>query len=191
VKPQALLLLVLGLLIGPGYFAFCEHVSGRPGPTYALTERGNRWTMPDGSILRLRGGMAYKPVPMELTPDSNGYRLRFTFNVTQDGASDATNEYQVSLLQGDTGIAERSIKVRGRGKVEEALDPLQIFYPGGYVLVLEEVGTPPLAVSGVSLQIDTGVEKPKMWIAWSGLVLLVFGVGILLRDAIMQARRRR
>ncbi len=190
-KPQALLLLVLGLLIGPGYFAFCEHVSGRPGPTYALTERGNRWTMPDGSILRLRGGMAYKPVPLELTPDSNGYRLRFTFNVTQDGASDATNEYQVSLLQGDTGIAERSIKVRGRGKVEEALDPLQIFYPGGYVLVLEEVGTPPLAVSGVSLQIDTGVEKPKMWIAWSGLVLLVFGVGILLRDAIMQARRRR
>jgi hypothetical protein len=191
VKPQALLLLVLGLLIGPGYFAFCEHVSGRPGQTYALTERGNRWMMPDGSILRLRGGMAYKPLPLELTPDSNGYRLRFSFNVTQADASDAVNEYQVSLLQGDTGIAERSIKVKGRGKVDVALDPLQIFYPGGYTLVLEEVGTPPLAVSGVSLQIDTGVEKPKMWIAWSGLALLVLGVGVLLRDAIVQARKRR
>ena len=190
-KPQALLLLVLGLLIGPGYFAFCEHVSGRPGQTYALTERGNRWTMPDGSILRLRGGMAYKPLPLELTPDSNGYRLRFSFNVTQTDASDAANEYQVSLLQADTGIAERSIKVKGRGKVDVALDPLQIFYPGGYTLVLEEVGTPPLAVSGVSLQIDTGVEKPKMWIAWSGLALLVLGVGVLLRDAIVQARKRR
>ena len=190
-KPQALLLLVLGLLIGPGYFAFCEHVSGRPGQTYALTERGNRWTMPDGSILRLRGGMAYKPLPLELTPDSNGYRLRFSFNVTQTDASDAANEYQVSLLQADTGIAERSIKVKGRGKVDVAPDPLQIFYPGGYTLVLEEVGTPPLAVSGVSLQIDTGVEKPKMWIAWSGLALLVLGVGVLLRDAIVQARKRR
>jgi hypothetical protein len=191
VKPQALLLLVLGLLIGPGYFAFCEHVSGRPGQTYALTERGNRWTMPDGSILRLRGGMAYKPLPLELTPDSNGYRLRFSFNVTQTDASDAVNEYQVSLLQADTGIAERSIKVKGRGKVDVVLDPLQIFYPGGYTLVLEEVGTPPLAVSGVSLQVDTGVEKPKMWIAWSGLALLVLGVGVLLRDAILQARKRR
>ena len=190
-KPQALLLLVLGLLIGPGYFAFCEHVSGRPGQTYALTERGNRWTMPDGSILRLRGGMAYKPVPMELTPESNGYRLRFSFNVTQADASEATNEYQVSLLQGDTGIAERSIKVKGRGKVDTALDPLQIFYPGGYVLVLEEVGAPPLTVSGVSLQIDTGVEKPKMWIAWSGFALLVLGVGVLLYDAIKHARKRR
>jgi len=191
VKPQALLLLVLGLLIGPGYFAFCEHVSGRLGQTYALTERGNRWTMPDGSILRLRGGMAYKPLPLELTPDSNGYRLRFSFNVTQTDATDAVNEYQVSLLQADTGIAERSIKVKGRGKVDVALDPLQIFYPGGYTLVLEEVGTPPLAVSGVSLQVDTGVEKPKMWIAWSGLALLVLGVGVLLRDAIVQARKRR
>ena len=190
-KPQALLLLVLGLLIGPGYFAFCEHVSGRLGQTYALTERGNRWTMPDGSILRLRGGMAYKPLPLELTPDSNGYRLRFSFNVTQTDATDAVNEYQVSLLQADTGIAERSIKVKGRGKVDVALDPLQIFYPGGYTLVLEEVGTPPLAVSGVSLQVDTGVEKPKMWIAWSGLALLVLGVGVLLRDAIVQARKRR
>lgn len=190
-KPQALLLLVLGLLLGPGYFAFCEHVSGRPGQTYALTERGNRWAMPDGSILRLRGGMAYKPVPLELTPDSNGYRLRFSFNVTQADASDAANEYQFSLLQADTGIAERSIKVKGRGKVDVTLDPLQIFYPGGYVLVLEEVGTPALAVSGVSLQIDTGVEKPKMWIAWSGMALLVIGVGILLFDAIVQARKRR
>ena len=190
VRPQALLLLVLGLLIGPGYYAFCEHVSGRTGPNYALTERGNRWPLPDGSILRLRGGLAYKPLPLELTPESNGYRLRFSFNVTQADATDAANDYQVSLLQGDTGVTERSIHVKGRGNVTVTLAPLQIFYPGSYVLVLEEVGTAPLTVSGVGLQIDTGVEKPEMWIAWSGLVLLVFGVGILVRDAIVHARKR-
>ena len=190
VKPQALLLIVLGLLIGPGYYAFCEHVSGRSGQNYALTERGNRWPLPDGSILRLRGGLAYKPLPLDLTPESNDYRLRFSFNVTQADATDATNHYQVSLLQGDTGVAERSIEVKGRGNVVVALNPLQIFYPGSYLLVLEEVGTPPLMVSGVSLQIDTSVEKPEMWIAWSGLVLLVFGVGILVRDGIVQARKR-
>lgn len=190
VKPQALLLIVLGLLIGPGYYAFCEHVSGRSGQNYALTERGNRWPLPDGSILRLRGGLAYKPLPLELTPESNDYRLRFSFNVTQADATDATNHYQVSLLQGDAGVAERGIQVKGRGNVVVALNPLQIFYPGSYLLVLEEVGTPPLMVSGVSLQIETGVEKPEMWIAWSGLVMLVLGVGILVRGAIVQARER-
>jgi len=192
VNPQALLLIVLGLLIGPGYYAFCEHVSGRSGQTYALTERGNRWPLPDGSILRLHGGMAYKPVPLELAPESNDYRLRFSFNVTQDDATaaDSTNEYQVSLLQGDTSSVQRSVRVKGRGSVTVTLAPLQIFYPGSYVLVLEEVGMPALAVSGVSLQIDTDVEKPKMWIALSGLVLLVFGIGILVRDSIVQSRRR-
>ena len=191
-KPQALLLIVLGLLIGPGYYAFCEHVSGRTGQSYALAERGNRWPLPDGSILRLRGGMAYKPLPLELTPESNDYRLRFSFNVTQadSPASDATNEYQVSLLQGDTRGNLRSIRVKGRGSVTVVPEPLEIFYPGSYVLVLEEVGTPALTVSGVSLQIDTGVEKPLMWIAWSGLVMLVFGMGILARDAIVRSRRR-
>jgi hypothetical protein len=191
VKPQVLLLIVLGLLIGPGYYAFCEHVSGRSGQSFALTERGNRWTLPDGSVLRLRGGQAYKPLPLELTPEQNNYRLRFTFNVTQPDSSGATNEYQVSLMQGDSGVAERSIKVKGRGKVSVALEPLQIYYPGSYLLVLEEVGTPPLAVSGVGLQVDTGVEKPKMWVAWSGLVLLVFGIGMVLRDVVAQARKRR
>ena len=190
-KPQVLLLIVLGLLIGPGYYAFCEHVSGRSGQSFALTERGNRWPLPDGSVMRLRGGQAYKPIPLELTPEQNNYRLRFTFNVTQPDSSGATNEYQVSLMQGDSGVAERSIKVKGRGNVSVALEPLQIYYPGSYLLVLEEVGTPPLAVSGVSLQVDTGVEKPKMWVAWSGLVLLVFGIGMVLRDVIAQARKRR
>jgi hypothetical protein len=190
-KPQALLLIVLGLLFGPGYYAFCATVSGKPGQTYAMTERGNRWTLPDGSILRLRGGMAYKPLALELTPESNAYRMRFTFNVTQADKSGATNEYQASLLQGDVGVMQRSVRVKGEGKIEIALDPLKILYPGGYLLVLEEVGAPALAVSGVGLQIDTGVEAPKMWIAWSGMALLIAGVAILLWDAIVQARRRR
>jgi len=141
--------------------------------------------------LRLRGGQAYKPLPLELTPEQNNYRLRFTFNVTQPDSSGATNEYQVSLMQGDSAVAERSIKVKGRGNVSVALEPLQIYYPGSYLLVLEEVGTPPLAVSGVGLQVDTGVERPKMWVAWSGLVLLVFGIGMVLRDVVAQARKRR
>jgi len=43
----------------------------------------------------------------------------------------------------------------------------------------------------VGLQVDTGVERPKMWVAWSGLVLLVFGIGMVLRDVVAQARKRR
>lgn len=187
-KPQALLLIVLGLLFGPGYYAFCEKLSGRAGQVYAMTERSDRWTLPDGSILRLRGGLAYKPVPLELTPDDNDYRLHLAFNVTgTDGGS--ANQYQASLLQGDVGVMERSLKVSGSDNVEVDLAPLRILYPGSYLFVLEEVGKPALAVAGASLRVDTGVEAPKMWIAWSGLVLMAAGVALLLRDA-WRSRRR-
>ncbi len=190
-KPQALLMIVLGLLIGPGYYAFCEQVSGRRGQSYALTERGDRWTLPDGSILRSPSGLAYKPVPLELTPEFNGYRLRFSFNVTQaDSAADTTNNYQVSLMQGDIGVVERGIQVKGRGAVAVVLDTLQVSYASSYLLVLAEVGKPPLSVSGVSLQIDTDVEKPRMWVAGIGLVLLVLGIGMQLREVFVQARKR-
>ncbi len=190
-KPQALLMIVLGLLIGPGYYAFCEQISGRPGQSYALTERADRWTLPDGSILRSPSGLAYKPVALELTPESNGYRLRFSFNVTQgDAAADATNNYQVSLMQGDIGVIERGIQVKGRGAVAVVLDTLQVSYASSYLLVLAEVGKPPLSVSGVSLQIDTNVEKPRMWVTGIGLVLLVFGIGMQLREVFVQARKR-
>ena len=189
-NPQALILMVVGLLIGPGYYLVGERISGRQGETYAMTERGNRWALPDGAILRLRGGLGYKPVPLELSPESNDYRLRFRFDVKPGGAAGAKNEYQVSLLHGDSAI-ERSMQVRGQGNVEVALDPVQVFDPGTYVLVLEEVGTPPLAVSGVNLQIDNRVEKRKPWIAWSGLVLFVFGFGLLMRDALVHWRGHR
>jgi LPXTG-motif cell wall-anchored protein len=179
------------MLVGPGYYAFCEYLSGRPGKTFAMTERGDRWTLPDGSILRVRGGKAYKPVPLELTPDENGYRLRFTFNVTQADASKASNRYEATLMQGDTSVMRRDMQVDGRGRVAIALDPLKILYPGAYMLILEEVGAPALTVDGVGLQLDTGVEAPKMWLAWSGLALLAAGVVLLLRDAFMHGRKRR
>ena len=190
-KRAALLLVVLGMLVGPGYFAFCEYLSGRPGKTYAMTERADRWTLADGSILRVRGGMAYKPLPLELTPDENGYRLRFTFNVTQADASKASNRYEATLMQGDTSVMRRDLQVDGRGRVAVALDPLKILFPGAYTLILEEVGAPALKVDGVGLQVDTGVEAPKMWLAWSGLALLAAGVILLLRDAFMHGRQRR
>ncbi len=186
-KPQALLLIVLGLLLGPGYFAFTEYLSGRPGESFTLTERASRWPLPDGSILRVHGGLAYKPIPLELTPANNGYRLRFEFNVA-DGAADSANAYQVSLMHGDLGVVERSLQVKGRGKVTVTLDRLEIPYPDAYLLLLEEIGPPALTVSSIRLQLTTDVQKPRDWIAWSGLVLLLFGFGLQVREVLVRPR---
>lgn len=191
-KPSALLLIVLGLLLGPAYLAYCEYLSGEISETHTLTERANRWELPDGAILRLRSGMGYKPLPIELDPELNRYRFRLTFSAggSDSALADATNNYQLSVLQGDVNVFERTFQVKGGNAVRVALDPLEIFYPGSYVLLLEETAAPKIAVSSVKLEIRSKVETPRNWLVWSGLVLLAFGVGVAIRD-LVSARSRR
>jgi len=189
VKPPTLLLIVLGTIFGPVYFVYCEYLSGETAEMHTLTERADRWELPDGAILRFRGGLSYRPVALELTPELNLYRFRFIFDAARSEASskNAGNEYQMSLLQGDVGIIERSFRATGNGAVAVALEPMQILYRGSYVLLLEEVGTPQLQVATVKLEVRTKMEKMRTWLVWSGLVMLAFGAAIIIRDLVTQS----
>jgi len=192
VNPATLLLIVLGAIFGPVYLAYCEYLSGETAETHTLTQRADRWELPDGSILRFRGGLAYRPVALEFTPESNLYRFRFTFDVARSRASlaDAGNEYQVSVLQGDVGVFERSFRAAGDGTVSVALDPMEVLYGGSYVLLLEEVGMPRLQVAGVKLEVRDKVERKRTWLVWCGLVMLAVGAAILVRDFAMQSLKK-
>ena len=53
-------MLAIGLMLGPVYFILTTYILGEPGPTFVLTERGPRWTLPDGAILRFSRGAAYR-----------------------------------------------------------------------------------------------------------------------------------
>lgn len=191
-KPPTLLLIVLGTIFGPVYFVYCEYLSGEIAEMHTLTERAGRWELPDGVILRFRGGLGYRPVALELTPELNLYRFRFIFDAASSEASskDAGNDYQMSLLQGDLGIFERNFRAAGNGTVAVVLDPMEILYRGSYVLVLEEVGLPQLKVAGVKLEVRTKVEKMRMWLVWGGLVMLAFGAAIIIRDLVTQSLKK-
>ena len=67
---------------------------------------------------------------------------------------------------------------------------MEILYRGSYVLVLEEVGLPQLQVAAVRLEVRTRVEKMRMWLVWSGLVMLAFGATIIIRDLVAQSLKR-
>jgi len=192
VKPPTLLLIVLGTIFGPVYFVYCEYLSGETAEMHTLTERADRWELSDGAILRFRGGLGYRPVALELTPELNLYRFRFIFDAARTEASskNAGNDYQMSLLHGDLGIFERSFRATRNGTVAVALDPMEILYRGSYVLVLEEVGLPQLQVAAVKLEVRTKVEKMRMWLVWGGLVMLAFGAAIIIRNLVMQSLRK-
>ncbi|MEQ1882467.1 MAG: hypothetical protein ABL878_16025 [Burkholderiales bacterium] len=183
---KAILLIVLGLLMGPGYLAYCEYWSGGEAETYVLSERAERWKLPDGAILRFRSGMGYKPQTVNLDPALNRYRILLTFEPASSGDGPQANQYQFSVLEGEATVVTRNLRIGGDGTLAARIDSVEVPYAGRYVLLLEEVGRPALEISRVKLEIRSRVLVPVMWLAWCGMVLMVVGVGLVVRVLVLR-----
>ncbi len=193
-RPAIALLLVVGLLLGPGYYGYCLYLSGRTSQTIELTERASRWVTPDGSILRFADGVAYKPVVLALTPEMNrvALRLHFSFGESTDTQTETLRRYQASLAQFDHTILERPITLDASrsGAQTVTVGPMEIPYPADYLFVLEEAGDIQAAPT-VSLEVMENVEAPNRTVAWTGMVLLIVAAIVTVRDLVMAARGRR
>jgi hypothetical protein len=178
--PRAILLIVLGALFGPLYYAYCVYLSGKTAQTHVLTERAERWTLPDGSIQRTRSGLAFKPLTLALDPAMRTVQLRFTFHADEApaGASGA-NEYGVSLTYLNTPLVERNLRVELRAgrSAKAALPPLEITAPGDYAFLLQEIGKPAVPVTQVDLELRRGIEPPNPLVVAIGATLIAAGLG--------------
>jgi hypothetical protein len=175
--------MVLGIILGPAYHAYCVYFSGRIVETFTLSERSERWLSPDGAILRFRGGLGYKPVPVALDPEMNRVTLRLGFVLPDSGPDKAPPElqYQATLFEGEHTLLERTIRMKlapGRSGSED-IGPLEIPYAGEYLFVLEEVGAVAVA-PGLTLAIVAQVESPNMVVVWTGLSLLIVAFALQL-----------
>jgi hypothetical protein len=179
-KRVALILIVLGLLLGPGYYAYCEYLTGEEVARHELRERADRWTLPDGSIQRFSGHLAYQPVILELTPEHNDVRLRLTFHAAADAAP-GENQYQATLFDLDHPVRQRDLEVRlGPGDAQSAVVGIfPVHTPADHVFILEEVGKPGAAVSHVTLTAEQGVARLVSGLAWTGVALLLGGGAVL------------
>jgi len=188
------LLLMLGLLLGPTYYIFCEYLSGEDSDTFVLTERAARWTLPDGTILHVSNGKAFRPVTLKLDPEMNRIAFRLTFEAAP-GSSDARkaiDEYQVTLLQSDQPIFERAlaVKLAPGGKTSVETGKLEMYYPGAYEFLLQETGTPRVPASQVTLTVRKRIETLLLPLMWGGFAMLVAGVAVTLEPYLPRGRLR-
>jgi hypothetical protein len=194
VKRYGPLLVMLGLLLGPTYYVFCEYLSGENGDTFVLDERAARWTLPDGTILHVSNGKAFRPVTLKLDPEMNQIAFRLTFEAAP-GSSDApnaTDEYQITLLQSDQPILERAlmIKLAPGGKRSVETGRLAVYYPGAYEFLLQETGAPRVRLSQVTLEVRKKIETLVLPLMWGGFAMLVAGVAITLEPYLPRGRLR-
>lgn len=192
-KPRVLLLMVLGIILGPVYYAYCVYFSGRAGETFALSERAQRWVSPDGAILRFRGGLGYKPVPLALAPEMNlvALRLRFELPDSKPGGETLELRHQATLFEREHTLLERTITlgIAPGGSRSAEIGPLEVPYAGEYLFVLEEIGRFEHAPR-ISLLVVQRVESPNMIVVWTGLSLLIVAF-VLQLQALWTAQRPR
>jgi len=193
VRPTVILLLVLGIFLGPAYYAYCLLISGHSSRTIAMTDRASRWTTADGSILRFSNGLAYKPVTLLLTPEMNSVTFRLTFDFDKDAAAppEGTLQYEASLAESDQTVLERPIQLEAAGPGKQTVDigPLQVPYAADYMFLLVEIGhiaTP----AKVNLEVIEKMQTPVMSIVWTGMALLIAALIFSLRDVIRTATRQ-
>ena len=192
-RPTVVLLLVLGVLLGPAYYAYCLLISGDTTRTIAMTERASRWTMADGSILRFSNGLAYKPVTLLLTPEMNSVMFRLEFDFDQNAAAPPNGalKYEASLAESDQTVLERPIQLEAANSGTQTVDigPVEVPYAADYMFLLVEVGdiaTP----AKVNLEVIEKMQSPVMSIVWAGMGLLIAALIVSLRDVIRTATRQ-
>jgi hypothetical protein len=179
-KRLGVLLIVIGLILGPGYYTYCEYLSGQEIGRYELRERAERWTLPDGTIQRFVGHAAFQPIVLELTPLHNNVSLRLTFHAGADSAS-GTNHYQATLLDGDYPVVQRDLEVALKAGESRSFTvaSFPVRMPNQHLFVLEELGVPKAAVQQVTVTAAQDVERLIPALAWTGLAALLGGAALV------------
>jgi len=177
----ASILIVLGLLLGPGYYLYGQHFNGRESTRVVLTERAQRWELPDGTVQRFPGRLAYRPVELSLHPDRNLALIALDFDMAPDSAADAAdNVYLATLFEVDRPMLQREVRVDARaGAHQRVLLPAQVVRsPVTHLFVLEELNAAPRPVVRVTLTLR---EHADVWLE----LLMRIGIGLTIAGALL------
>jgi hypothetical protein len=180
----SILLILVGLMLGPGYYAWAAFFSGGKVAEHRLGEKGARWTLPSGDVMRFSNANAFKPVELELDPAMNTVGLALVFEVVGDVRVEPVrgNAYQALLLAAGAPLVEKQVAIsRGANPGpdqlwSELVATVDVPSAGTYTFVLAETKPPELPLTGISLQVRRNVVRARMEVVWSGVALLVAGV---------------
>jgi hypothetical protein len=173
-RPLTLAVLVIGLLLGPGYFLYARHLTGAVVGTYPVaTAAGGR----------------LEPVLLSLSPDMSPVRLILRVSAdhgpSYTGAPTAAprNRYRAAVTREGQVVAESVFELVANTlessfqEFAEVLATLRIDAPGAYGVQIEETGKPQMRVTAASLELRRNARDPNMRLVWAGAALL--GAGLL------------
>lgn len=179
----ALALILMGIVLGPGYFALTTFFSGSQVLVQRLGDKGARFALRSGDVLHFSNANAFQPVEVDLAPALNTVGLALAFEIVGDVRVEPVRSsvYRAMLLANGTPLLQKEVTL-SRGTEQgpdqqrwEQVATVDVPAAGRYVFVLQEMKSE-LPVSAVTLQVRRNVARPRMEFVWSGVMLMVVGV---------------
>lgn len=174
-KRTGIILLILGLLLGPGYYVYTRFFSGDVVATQPLP------------LARDGAGERFEPVLLSLAPEMQPIGLVLRFTVSHGPTIQPTytprSDYRARLLDGERVILDQRFSLQSpevestpSRVFQHALPVLAIEHAGSYRLTVDAEGEPQMTVHSADVQVRANVREPDLQLVAVGAALVAVGL---------------
>ena len=171
-------LLVIGLIFGPGYYVYSRFFSGKVVSTYPLT------------VKHQAADNHFDPLQIELTPDMGQIGLILRFQTEHGPVTTPIqmprNEYRAILRADSQTILDKAFTLSSTSVESEVLlnfsEVLPVFRAeakGIYQLEISQTGEAGMNLIGADVQVRKDVVQPNDTLLTVGVGLLAVGAAVL------------
>lgn len=172
-------LLVIGLVLGPGYYVYSHFLSGKEASSHPLT------------VQKEASGNRFEPVQIELSPSMGKIGLILRFQTEHGPVMTPTqmpqNAYRAILKSGSRTVLDHPFTLTSNSPEHQALlnysEAMPVFQAdssGVYLLEISQTGEAGMNLISADVQVRQGVVEPSNTLMTAGLGMLAAGVVLLL-----------
>ena len=194
-KPISAMLLLIGLVAGPGYYFYCTSFSGSPlEQVTVFSQDASSLKLGDMTVQRSGSNAKWNsPVTLELAPEMNPISVdaKIQYMKPASGGTKRT-QYAAKLSGNGKTLWEKTFSVSAKMdqkdgntvKIDKVMIPklttsikrFSIEEPGSYTLDIEQKGEHDLAVAKLDLDLRKNVIVPNMKVVMAGGISLLLAI---------------
>lgn len=174
-KKTGILLLIAGLVMGPGYYVYARFFSGILVATQAMQVRAED------------GVQRFQPVSLKLAPDMQpaGLVLRFqvSHGATISPPNTPRNDYRARLLDGERIVLDQRFSLQSTLvestpslQFQQSLAVPAVDRAAEYQLELQLEGEPDMQVLSADVQVRAHMREPDFTLVYAGAAIAAAGL---------------
>lgn len=165
------LLILAGLVAGPGYYLYARYFTGALVAEHLLAVLADAQVARHSPAVRLEPDMSpvrfVLRVSAEHGPSHEGApRNRYRALIQRDGATVAESDFELVSTTLESSVQEHA----------QVLATLAVAQAGDYRLALEDTAQPQMRVTALRLEVRRNVHEPDKRVVWGGVALLALAV---------------